>query len=152
MACLRKCCDDVVDCSCEIAGQSVYGPRIGFLGLFDPCWCETCGCTTRSCVTRSLRHAHYDGFLNVYMFCMLHVLYINSFLGIIPKGTKVLSSLHICTFIPSVRLPVSPSVRPYIRPPVHPFVHPSIRPSVRPSVHPSIPPSIYPSVCTPPTP
>jgi hypothetical protein len=34
MVCLRKCRDNIVDCSCESAGQSVYGPRIGFLGLF----------------------------------------------------------------------------------------------------------------------
>jgi hypothetical protein len=26
LVCLRKCRDDVVDCSCESAGQSVYGP------------------------------------------------------------------------------------------------------------------------------
>jgi hypothetical protein len=35
MVCLSKCPDGVVDCFCESVGQSVYRPRIGFLGHFD---------------------------------------------------------------------------------------------------------------------
>jgi hypothetical protein len=58
MVCLQKCHDDVVDCSCESAGQSVYGPRIGFLGHFSPFQCKTFGGITSSCVARSLRDAH----------------------------------------------------------------------------------------------
>jgi hypothetical protein len=65
---LRKCRDDVVNCSCESAGQSAYGPRIGFLGPFDPFRCRTSGSITSSHVPI------HDGFLDMYMFCMLHVL------------------------------------------------------------------------------
>jgi hypothetical protein len=43
VVCLSKCRDGVVDSSCESAGQSMYGPRIGFLGHFNPCWCKTNG-------------------------------------------------------------------------------------------------------------
>jgi hypothetical protein len=32
---------DVVGCSCEGAGQLVYGPRTSFLGSFVPCRCRT---------------------------------------------------------------------------------------------------------------
>jgi hypothetical protein len=45
LVCLRKCRDDVFDCSCEIAGQSVYEPQICFLGPFDPFQCKTNGST-----------------------------------------------------------------------------------------------------------
>jgi hypothetical protein len=77
MFCLRKCRDDVVDCSCESAGQLLYGPRIGFLGLFDPCRSGTLGCTTSLVVVWPVIFDMpiYDGFLDVYVFCMLHVLY-----------------------------------------------------------------------------
>jgi hypothetical protein len=57
MVCLQEC-RDVVDCSCESAGQSVYGPRIGFLGNFSPFWCKTFGGITSSCVARSIRNVH----------------------------------------------------------------------------------------------
>jgi hypothetical protein len=59
LVCLSKCHDDVVDYSCESAGQLVYGPRIGFLGPFDPFPCNTGGSSiTSSCVTCSLQYAH----------------------------------------------------------------------------------------------
>jgi hypothetical protein len=48
LVCLRKCRHDVVDCSCESAGQSVYGPQIGFLRPFDPFRCKTNGSITSS--------------------------------------------------------------------------------------------------------
>jgi hypothetical protein len=54
LLCLGKFRDDVVDCSCESAGQSVYGPRIGFLGHFGPFCCKTDGSITSSRVARSL--------------------------------------------------------------------------------------------------
>jgi hypothetical protein len=46
LVCLSKCCIDVVDCSCESAGQSLYGPRIGFLRHFNPWRYKTSSCTT----------------------------------------------------------------------------------------------------------
>jgi hypothetical protein len=53
LVCLRKCRDDV-DCSCESAGQLVHGPRIGFLGPFDPLRCGTNSSITSSHVARCL--------------------------------------------------------------------------------------------------
>jgi hypothetical protein len=38
--------------------KSVYGPWIGFLGHFNPCWCKTFSCTTISRVAYSLQYAH----------------------------------------------------------------------------------------------
>jgi hypothetical protein len=58
LVCLRKWRDNVLDCSCESAVQSVFGPRIGFLGPFDPFRCKTNGSITSSPVARSLRYAH----------------------------------------------------------------------------------------------
>jgi hypothetical protein len=54
LVCLRKCSNDVVDCSCESGGQSVYGPQIGFLEPFDPFRCKTNGSITSSHVAHSL--------------------------------------------------------------------------------------------------
>jgi hypothetical protein len=45
VVCLSKCRVDVVDCSSESAELSVYGPRIGFMGHFDPFRCKTYSCT-----------------------------------------------------------------------------------------------------------
>jgi hypothetical protein len=58
IVCLSKCRDGVVDCFCESLGQWVYGPRIGFLGHFDPCRCKTDSSITSSHVARSLGYAH----------------------------------------------------------------------------------------------
>jgi hypothetical protein len=55
---LRKCRDDVVDCFCVSAGQSVYGPRIGFLGPYDSFLRKTGGSINSSRVARSLQYAH----------------------------------------------------------------------------------------------
>jgi hypothetical protein len=78
--CLRKCLDDVVDCSCESVGQSVYGPWIGFLGPFVPF-----GVRLMPLVMVVLlvvvwpmvsNMPIYDGSLDMCVFCMLHLLYI----------------------------------------------------------------------------
>jgi hypothetical protein len=61
LVCLRKCRDNV-DCSCESVGQSVYGPRISFLGHFNPFWCRTDSSITRSLVARSLHGVELTSF------------------------------------------------------------------------------------------
>jgi hypothetical protein len=75
LVCLRKCRDDVVDCSCESVGQSVYGLRIGFLGPFSPFRCKVIVLLIVVWPVVSDMPI-YDGFFDVYVFCMLHVLYI----------------------------------------------------------------------------
>jgi hypothetical protein len=76
LVCLRKCRDDVVDCSCESARQLVYGPRIGFLGPFDPFRCKLMVVLLVVVWNVVYDIPIYDGFLDVYVFCMLHVLHI----------------------------------------------------------------------------
>jgi hypothetical protein len=68
VVCLSKCCDDVVDCSCESAGQLVYGPRIGFLGHFDPCQCKT-----NSSITSNMCSLFIDTKYNVVKHASLYV-------------------------------------------------------------------------------
>jgi hypothetical protein len=61
VVCLSKCSDDVVDCSCECAGQLVYGPRISFLGHYIPCRCKTVWPIVSEMPI-------YHGFLNLHVF------------------------------------------------------------------------------------
>jgi hypothetical protein len=102
LVCLEKCRDDVVDCSCESTGQSVYGSQIGFLGPFGPFWCKTNGGITSSHVAVS-NMPIYDGFLDVYVFGMLHVLYIYIYIKIRAHIlTNFNISLHSVTGIHAV--------------------------------------------------
>jgi hypothetical protein len=78
LVCLREYRDGVVDCSCESAEQSVYGLQISFLGHLNPFRCKTFGSIILLVVMWPVvsNMPIYDGFLDVYMSCMLHVLYI----------------------------------------------------------------------------
>jgi hypothetical protein len=73
MVCLQECHDDVVDCSCESARQSVYGPQISFLGHFSVRLLVLLLVVVWPVV---FDMPIYDSFLDVYVLCMLHVLYI----------------------------------------------------------------------------
>jgi hypothetical protein len=68
---------DAVNCSCEIAGQSVYGLCISLLGSFDPCQCKTTGGTTSSRVACSFRYTQ--------LWChfrRVHVLHVTCLYGV----------------------------------------------------------------------
>jgi hypothetical protein len=88
LVCLRKCFDDVVDCSCESAGQSVYGPRICFLGPFDPFRCKTIVVLLVVVWPVVSDMPIYDGFLDMYVFCMLHVSYVIRPVSDLPQGIQ----------------------------------------------------------------
>jgi hypothetical protein len=94
MVCLQECRDDVFDCSCESAGQSVYGPRISFLGLYNPCQCKTSCCATSSRVTRSLRYAHLW-----WLFRRVHVLRVTCIIYLLNIWVSIVIFLNQTSFI-----------------------------------------------------
>jgi hypothetical protein len=77
LVCLGKCQDDVIDCSCESAGQSVYGPRIGFLGHFGSSGVRLMVVLLVIVWPVVFDVPIHDGSLDLCVFCAFYVLYIH---------------------------------------------------------------------------
>jgi hypothetical protein len=73
MVFLSKCRVDVVDCSYESAGQSVYGNRLVSWDILIPAGVGLLVLLLVVVWPVVSDMPIYDGFLDVYMFCMLHV-------------------------------------------------------------------------------